>query len=136
VTAARGPEAGALPALDLRRQVRDHLRMDMRRNDLRGNRRSDGDRVPTNLSLPRALVAEVDALAGRRGRSAFVESALRRAVKRERLRAAWERAAGALSAEEYPYWRSPEDVVSWVRERRAEETREGITAEPEAGPDG
>lgn len=82
-------------------------------------------RVPTNLSLPRDLVAQVDALAGPRGRSAFVEEALRKAVRRERLRVAWAQVAGALSAEEYPYWRTSEDVVSWVRGSRAEETDAG-----------
>lgn len=33
------------------------------------------DRVPTNLTLPRDLVAEVDAVAGERGRSRSIEDA-------------------------------------------------------------
>lgn len=81
--------------------------------------------MPINLSLPPDLVAQVDALAGPRGRSTFVEAAIRKAVKRERLRVAWDSAAGALSAEEYPFWRTSEDVVSWVRERRSEDTDPG-----------
>jgi metal-responsive CopG/Arc/MetJ family transcriptional regulator len=79
-------------------------------------------RIPTNLSLPEDLVAEVDAVAGRRGRSAFVEQAIRDRLKRERLRQAMNRAAGAWSAEEYPEFASRDAVIEWVRERRTEST--------------
>jgi metal-responsive CopG/Arc/MetJ family transcriptional regulator len=84
--------------------------------------------MATNLSLPVDLVAEIDAVAGRRQRSAFVEQAVRRALRRERLRDAIERTAGVLKAEDYPHWASSEDVAAWVRELRAEET--------DAGPEG
>jgi metal-responsive CopG/Arc/MetJ family transcriptional regulator len=80
-------------------------------------------RIATNLSLPEDLVAEVDAVAGRRGRSAFVEQAIRDRLRRERLRSAMTQAAGAWSAEAYPGFGSSEDVVRWVRERRQERTR-------------
>jgi hypothetical protein len=74
-------------------------------------------------------VAELDAVAGPRNRSAFVEQALRKAIKRERLRIAMERTAGVLRAEDYPHWATPELVVKWVRELRAEETDPGPDAE-------
>lgn len=79
-------------------------------------------RIATNLSLPEDLVAEVDAVAGRRGRSAFVEQAVRDRLRRERLRHAMSAAAGAWSAQEYPEFATSEAVVRWVRERRREET--------------
>jgi metal-responsive CopG/Arc/MetJ family transcriptional regulator len=82
-------------------------------------------RVPTNLSLPADLVAEIDEVAGPRHRSRFVEEALRRAIRREQLRDSIERTAGVLRAEDYPHWRTSEDVVEWVREMRAEETDYG-----------
>jgi hypothetical protein len=100
---------------------------DALRNDLRM-----AVRMATNLSLPRDLVAEIDAVAGRRQRSAFVEDALRRALRRERLRAAMTRAAGALRAEDYPHWATSDDVVAWVRELRAEVTDPGPEADANA----
>ena len=79
-------------------------------------------RIPVNLSLPEDLVADFDEVAGPRKRSAFVEDALRRAIKREQFRIAGERYAGSLKAEDYPHWRTSADVVEWVRMMRAEET--------------
>jgi metal-responsive CopG/Arc/MetJ family transcriptional regulator len=79
-------------------------------------------RSPTNLSLPRDLVDEVDEVAGRRNRSAFVEEAIRKALKRERLRIGMERARGIMTREEYPEFATSEQVVEWVREQRAMET--------------
>ena len=79
-------------------------------------------RVPVNMSLPEDLVRQLDEVAGPRSRSAFTEEALRRAIKRERLRLAIEQTAGSLKAEDYPHWRTSEDVVRWVEEMRAEVT--------------
>jgi predicted transcriptional regulator len=92
-----------------------------RQHRLRNDRRM-AVRSPTNLSLPADLVAEVDVIAGRRNRSAFVEEAIRARLKRERLRLAMERARGTISAEEYPEFATSERVVEWVRARRAETT--------------
>jgi metal-responsive CopG/Arc/MetJ family transcriptional regulator len=77
------------------------------------------------MSLPEELVAQLDGIAGPRNRSAFAEEAIRRAIKRERLRLAIERTAGSLPMEHYPHWRTSEDVVAWVRMMRAEETDPG-----------
>ena len=79
--------------------------------------------VRTNLLLPEALVREVDKYAGPRGRSRFVAEALEAKLKRERLREAIRSTAGILNADDYPYWRTSEDVVEWVRAGRAEKTR-------------
>lgn len=99
------------------------------RTPTRGRTRSERDRVPTNLTLPRDLVAEVDAVAGERGRSRFIEDATRQALRRERLRLAIERTAGAWAGRDDlpPEWSTSEGVVAWVRALRAEET--------DAGPD-
>lgn len=82
-------------------------------------------RVPTNLSLPADLVAELDAHAGPRGRSAYVEKTLRAALRRERFFKVWQEQAGSLDPDLYPHWRTSEDVVRWVREMRAEVTDPG-----------
>ena len=84
--------------------------------------RSAGRRIPVNLSLPEELVERLDEISGPRNRSAFAEQAIRRALKREQLRVSIEQTAGALPMEHYPHWRTSEDVVTWVREMRAEET--------------
>lgn len=86
--------------------------------------------VRTNLLLPKELVEEVDHFAGERGRSRYVAEALRARLKRDRLKEAIEKTAGAWSAEEYPEFATSEKVVEWVRARRAEVT------DPGAGPDG
>ena len=86
------------------------------------------DRDPINLTLPVDLVAAVDAVAGARGRSRFIEDATRAALKRERLRLMIKRTAGVLKTEDYPHWATSADVVAWVRESRAEETDLGPDA--------
>lgn len=78
--------------------------------------------VRTNLLLPKALVDEVDRYAGPRGRSRYVAEALEARLRRDRLRDAVRSTAGRLRANDYPYWRSPDKVVEWVRARRAELT--------------
>ena len=84
--------------------------------------KAEPQRIPVNLSLPEDLVRDLDEVSGPRNRSAFAEQALRRAIKREQFRIAGERYAGSLKAEDYPHWRTSEDVVAWVRMMRAEET--------------
>jgi metal-responsive CopG/Arc/MetJ family transcriptional regulator len=82
-------------------------------------------RVRTNLMLPDDLVAEVDEIAGPRNRSRFVEDAVRERLRRSRLRDAVAATAGAWAAEDYPEFETSEDVVAWVRARRAEATDSG-----------
>ncbi|CAN5757677.1 hypothetical protein BH23CHL7_BH23CHL7_10010 [soil metagenome] len=79
-------------------------------------------RIPTNLSLRKDLVEELDEVAGTRNRSAFVERLLERELRRERVRRAWSKAGGVLDRRDYPEWATPELVQRWVRERRAETT--------------
>ena len=80
-------------------------------------------RVATNLTLPPDLLAEIDDVAGPRGRSRFVEDAVRRELRRERLRIAASRAAGAWR--DHPLFPTSEAVVEWIRRGRAEKTDPG-----------
>ena len=93
-------------------------------------------RIPTNLSLPADLVRDLDAVAGKGNRSAFVEEVVRKAIKREQLRRAIERSSGILKAEDYPYWSTPEKILEWVREARAEETDSGPDTDNAFGAEG
>jgi hypothetical protein len=81
--------------------------------------------VRTNLLLPAELVRELDAVAGPRNRSRFVADAVAYKLHREKLRRAFDQAHGILKPEDYPHWDTPEKVVEWVREMRAEETDSG-----------
>lgn len=84
--------------------------------------------VRTNLLLPKELVEEVDHFAGERGRSRYVAEALRARLRRDRLKEAIEKTAGAWRAEDYPEFATSEMVVEWVRARRAEVTDPGPDA--------
>lgn len=86
--------------------------------------------VRTNLLLPKVLVDEVDHYAGPRGRSRYVAEALTERLRRDRLREVVQATAGALNRADYPHWRTPDDVVAWVRELRAEVTDAGPEDQP------
>ena len=81
--------------------------------------------VRTHLILSEELLAEIDALVGKRRRSRFVEEAARDKLKRERLLKALRETAGILSAEDYPEWATAEGVAVWVRRLRQEERSTG-----------
>jgi hypothetical protein len=74
----------------------------------------------TNVTLPASLLAEVDRLAGHRGRSRYVAEAVAQRVKRDRLGRAIRETAGIMVGQ--PGWMSPDEVVRWVEELRSEET--------------
>jgi len=80
-------------------------------------------RIPVNMSLRKDLVEQLDEVAGPRGRSAYVEELLDRQLRRERMRRAWEAAAG--SWKDHPEFPTSEAVVEWVRARRREKTDPG-----------
>ncbi len=111
--------------------MRKTLRMAVRTRaiDWTDEPKAEPQRIPVNLSLPEDLVRDLDEVSGPRNRSAFAEQALRRAIKREQFRIAGERYAGSLKAEDYPHWRTSEDVVAWVRMMRAEETSTDVDPE-------
>ena len=82
-------------------------------------------RIATNLSLPKELVEELDAVAGKRNRSAYVEALLEKELRRERIRRAWEAVRGAWAGKGPPEWDEPDGVDNWVRALRAEVTDPG-----------
>jgi predicted transcriptional regulator len=84
-------------------------------------------RIATNLSLPKDLVEELDRVAGKRNRSAYVEALLEKQLRRERMRLAWEAARGILKDD--PRFPTSEAVVEWVRAGRAEKTYSGPPTE-------
>ncbi len=74
----------------------------------------------TNVTLPATLLAQVDRLAGARGRSRYVAEAVAQRVRRDALGAAIRETAGAMVGR--PGWMSPDEVVNWVDDLRSEET--------------
>ena len=74
----------------------------------------------TNVTLPAALLEEVDRYAGPRGRSRYVAEAVAQRVRRDALGAAIRETAGAMVGR--PGRMSPEVVAAWVDELRSEET--------------
>ena len=76
-----------------------------------------------HIELNDKLVEQVDKLAGPRGRSAFVRSAIERAVRQELRWSDIEAAAVAIGGEGHE-WDS--DPAAWVRaQRRADSRRAG-----------
>ncbi|MDQ3448002.1 MAG: hypothetical protein M3432_02335 [Chloroflexota bacterium] len=73
----------------------------------------------TNVTLPEELMREVDALAGPRGRSAFVAAAVTYQVKRERLRKALDETRGIMVGT--PAEMTPDEVIAWVDELRSDD---------------
>jgi hypothetical protein len=71
------------------------------------------------LSLPTALVQQLKARVPPRQRSAFVAQALQEQLEEEETLAVLEETFGILSAEDYPYWDTDEDIDRWLRELRA-----------------
>ena len=74
----------------------------------------------TNLTLPEELLAEIDELAGPRGRSRYVAEAVAQRVKHDKLGKAIRETAGIMVGS--PGWMSPDEVVAWVDFLRSEET--------------
>ena len=74
----------------------------------------------TNLTLPDDLLAQVDALAGPRGRSRYVAEAVAQRVKRDKLGQAIADARGVFVGTRYQMNR--EQVSAWVDQLRTEES--------------
>ena len=74
----------------------------------------------TNLTLPKELLDEVDALAGPRGRSRYVAEAVKARVKRDQLGKAIRETAGIFVGT--PYQMNRDEVTAWIDYLRSEET--------------
>ncbi len=73
-----------------------------------------------HISLDADLVRELDELAGERGRSGYIEEAVRQRVERERRWQMMRSAIGSISDEGHPW---DPDVARWVHESRREDPR-------------
>ncbi len=73
-----------------------------------------------HIELDDALIAELDQLAGVRGRSAFVRTAIERSVRQEQRWRALRSAAGALASEVHEW---DADPAAWVRKQRHSDSR-------------
>jgi len=83
--------------------------------------------VPKSLSrrahvvLPVDLVAEIDKLVGKRGRSAFLTELAQREIKIRRQREALREAAGSWKSDDHP--ELAHGAAAWVRQIRDFDTR-------------
>ena len=73
----------------------------------------------TTITLPDALMSDIDELVGPRGRSGFLARAARNELKRERLRVALDEARGAMVGT--PGWRSADEIIQFVDGLRSED---------------
>jgi metal-responsive CopG/Arc/MetJ family transcriptional regulator len=71
-----------------------------------------------HVILPVDVVADIDKLVGKRGRSAFLTEVAREEIQRRQQREALREAAGAWKDEDHPELK--DGVEAWVRKMRAE----------------
>lgn len=79
------------------------------------------DNRRTHIVIPSALVAEIDSMVGKRGRSKFLSEAASREVKRLRLLKALDRAAGSWKDKDHPELKR--GAAAWIRKLRREDER-------------
>ena len=75
----------------------------------------------THVVLPDPLVRAIDALVGKRGRSAFIADAARREVERRELLLALQGAGGSWKDKNHPELK--EGAASWVVGRRRDDEK-------------
>ena len=74
-----------------------------------------------HVILPVDVVADIDKLVGKRGRSAFLTEAAERALKLSRQRLALRECAGAWKTENHP--ELAKGAAAWVRQLRSLDSR-------------
>ena len=75
----------------------------------------------THVVIPEKLVQAIDALVGKRRRSAFIADAARREVERQELLAALETTAGGWKDKNHPELR--DGAASWVAGQRQRDVK-------------
>jgi hypothetical protein len=75
----------------------------------------------TNVTLPPEVIREIDALAGPRGRSAYVAEAVLARVRRDRLRRTLAETYGAAAGGSA--WRDADEAYRWLRSLREDGAR-------------
>lgn len=73
-----------------------------------------------HIELDDELVAQIDKLSGPRGRSAFVRSAIERAIRQELRWSDIEAAAGVIEDQDHEWDLDP---AAWVRQQRRADAR-------------
>lgn len=73
----------------------------------------------THVIIDEEILRRIDALAGARGRSRFLEDAAREKLSRIELKAALEETAGVMNAADYPEFRDLAAIEETIRQRRA-----------------
>lgn len=79
------------------------------------------ERVRTTITLPADLDARLRESVPQRKRSAFIAAALELKLRELEAREAWDQAAGICKDDDYPHWRTPDDVRRYIDEARAPE---------------
>src|ERR1035438_9903716 len=77
----------------------------------------------THIVIPQQLVAEIDTLVGKRGRSAFLTQAAEKELMRLRQIKALESAAGSWKDKDHPELR--DGAAKWVKKLRQEYDHRG-----------
>lgn len=75
--------------------------------------------VRTTITLPEALMEEIDRTVGPRGRSGFIAQAARNELKRARLARALDEARGALVGTDA--WRTGDEIIEFVDRLRSDD---------------
>lgn len=73
--------------------------------------------VRTNITIPEDVLAQVDAVAGPRGRSQYIADVVARQVRRDNARKVWRELAGALKGST-SWGETPEEIDRTLREVR------------------
>ncbi len=93
----------------------DHMDIDLSKHpDI------DMSHLRTHVTLPQALVAEIDALVGKRKRSAFLSAVASKEVRRRRLLAALSRDTPAWDPADHPDIDEASGAAAWIRRLRTE----------------
>jgi metal-responsive CopG/Arc/MetJ family transcriptional regulator len=77
-----------------------------------------------HVVLPEEMIEEIDRVAGKRGRSKFIEEAVHEKLALKRQREAIAKARAGAFRIANPDWSTPQKVSEWVHEGRRREAEE------------
>lgn len=80
-------------------------------------------KVKTHFVFPKALLKDIDQIAGERKRSQFVVEASKEKLERERRKKAFNDIKGLWGENDYPEFRVMEDIEKWVNNLRKRDLR-------------
>lgn len=76
----------------------------------------------THVVMSDEVVAAIDEVVGKRGRSRFLEEAAREKLERLALAESLEATAGIVRSDSYRHWRDRRATAAWVRKTRRTES--------------